>query len=320
MIREDLLDFQYYLNRLSKFMQESYGINEQVETFYSLLKQANDFYDEFLKEANIFNSYNVYSGYNLLIDKLGAIFGCYRSFTIPQYDPINWGQIIGYISINLDDHDFLIYIKCQIIKQNFNGTRNELQELYSTYQDGVYKEGILDLIFYYITHAGASAECYIYWDAPEGKYSNDLKNLFLNGFLTIESLGILYHRAAVNISNFENFVPIDNNGNPINPQINNYFAYDGYNLLTSEPADWSTDYTRYYTIVATGVTPGSNPDWEEDKFYELIDGNYVLLLVKPYDWANIYDNFYTIVVTGNTSSTYSANTYYEHVELGGIFA
>ena len=54
MIREDLLEFQYYLERLSKFMQESYGITGQVETFFQLLAEVNRYYDEFFAEMDCF--------------------------------------------------------------------------------------------------------------------------------------------------------------------------------------------------------------------------------------------------------------------------
>lgn len=318
MIRDDLLEFQYYLDRLSKFMQESYGINDQVKTFHSLLKQVNDFYDQFFEDIKIFNQYYVGPNRNLLLDKLGSLFGCYRKFVIAKYNPFQPTQIIGYLPIDLNDSDFLTYIKTQIVKQNFNGTREELQTLYSTYVDGQYKEGILNLLFYYIDRIGdASAQCNIYWN-PDETPSESLQNLFLNGYLTIESMGITYWRNIVNIDDFESFTEVDSSGNPIDPQSYNYFAYDGYNLLTAKPTDWDEDYTKYYTLQATQNTSNQ---WIENTYYELIDGNkYSLLFVKPSNWDTAYENFFTIVVTPNSSSTFASNTYYGYVKLGGIFA
>jgi len=324
MIREDLLEFQYYLDRLSKFMQESYGIDEHVKTFHQLLIQVDDFYNQFLNDINIFNSYNIYQNHNALLDKLGAIFGCYRKFTIPKYSTIYWNVIEGFINIDLEDDDFLIYIKAQIIKQNFEGNREQLQTLYSTYQEGELKEGILPLLFFYLqSPAKNSAECYIYWNTQNGVYSDDLINLFENGFLTIESMGILYHRSVVDMADFLTFVQSINNGSgeiPINPKKNNRFAYKGYNLLTSKPADWDAEYDKYYTLVATLVPSGSEPDWAENTYYELIDDNYILLLAKPSNWNDVYENFYTLVVTENTSNVWQSDTYYENINWGGIFA
>lgn len=44
-----------------------------------------------------------------------------------------------------------------------------------------------------------------------------------------------------------------------------------YTLLTSEPADWDTDYTDYYEKTANGyvkVTGSSAPTWAANKYYE----------------------------------------------------
>lgn len=203
MIRKDLLEFKYYLDRLSMFMKESYGIQEQVEIFYQQLKQANEQFEYLFDQLDIFNvqDENIPENYvSALIDKIGVIFGCYRKFTIFLNNQ--------YEEINLNDEDFIIYIKCQIVKQNFQGTREQLSAIYTTYEDGqVTKNKLLDLIMVYVLYqvpTGSppvlnSVQCNIYW-CNYSQYSENLLKLFLAGYLTIESMGILYNRLAQNIN------------------------------------------------------------------------------------------------------------------------
>ena len=203
MIREDLLQFKYYLDRLSMFMRESYGIQEHVEIFYQQLKRVNKEFDYLFDQLDIFNVQNkeLPPDYiSNLIDKIGAIFGCYRKFTI-YLD----GQ---YEELELDDKDFIIYIECQIVKQNFKGTREELSKIYKTYEEGeVTKGSLLDLIMVYVLYQVPtgnppilnSIQCNIYW-SNYSQYSENLLKLFLGGYLTIESMGILYNRLNQNIN------------------------------------------------------------------------------------------------------------------------
>ena len=194
MIRKDLLDFQYYLNRLSMFMKESYGIAEQNEIFYRQLYQVNTQFDKFFKNLDIWGNDEIPSE---ALDLIGSIFGCYRNFTIKLND--------SYVQIDLDDNDFILYIKCQIVKQNFKGTNEELIKLYTTYN----KEGLLKLQFDYILLATVgSLNCRIYF-SNFNDFSSNIQNLFDAGYLTIESMGINYDREKLNISSIATFAPDD---------------------------------------------------------------------------------------------------------------
>ena len=82
MINELLLDLKYYFDRLSKFMRESQGISGQVETFFSLLKQVDSYYDEFFSELHYTFDLNAKSenaeitpAKGELLDSIGAVFG-----------------------------------------------------------------------------------------------------------------------------------------------------------------------------------------------------------------------------------------------------
>lgn len=309
MIREDLLEFTYYLKRLSKFMQESYGIDEQVKTFWAQLKQVDDYYNTFFEELDVFNHTYSIGNEEEMLDKIGAIFGCFRKFTIPVID--GNGLITGYEEVNLNNSDFLQYIKTQIIKQNFDGKRETLQKIYSTYVDGKIIKGLTDLEFIYATVDGSPATCTIYW-ATENPSPN-LLILFENGYLTIESLGIEYRRIQTNINNLAYYY-LD----PETPKSSNYYAYLEYALTTSQPSDWSSNYEDYYTVIAS---LNSNPTWDDtNDYYKKVGDDYIFIECKPVCWDTDYNTFYILMPMKNTSSTWSANTYYKETDLGGLYS
>ena len=282
MIRKDLLDLQYYLDRLSKFMQESYGIDKQVETFQTLLKQINEYYDRYFEELNFFK-YDEYEEGSELLNMIGKVFNCERSFTLPIYDVNNPLTIIGYESVDLNNDEYLMYIKTQVIKQNFDGGRETLQKLYSTYINGQNHPGILE-DFYILYTTPANARCEIRWNAENP--SENLRKLFENGYLTIESMGIMYTRS---IENFNKFA---------------YFEIQYADLVKVEPSPF--DPTNYYKISATQPTS----TWDSSKIYaKLVNGRYVILDEEPVNWADIYQNC-VILEQGSAGDVWAADTYY----------
>lgn len=104
---------------------------------------------------------------------------------------------------------------------------------------------------------------------------------------------------------------------------NNDYAFveTEYVLLTTQPADWATNYTSYYTksVVA--------PTWEADKYYSKSGDTYTLTTSEPSGWTANYASFYTLfnvteyhsvvgvdtyaAVTGGSAPAFAANTYYQ---------
>ena len=287
MIREDLLEFQYYLDRLSKFMQESYGICGQVETFWSLLKQVNDYYDEFFTKSDFFNE----KPEGDMLDKIGSIFGCRRNFTIPIYDVSDPFKIDDYAQIDLDDDDFLNYIKTQVIKQNFDGTRETLQQLYSTYINKQIKKGMIDLRFLYTTDSEEDgAICTIRWDTDNP--SENMRLLFENGYLTVESLGILYKRAIVNFNRIA------------------FYANPSYLRLTTSnaPSDWSTASSKYFSVQEQGP---ATDEWDPEKTYAIkTENGYAVQANQPSNWSDCYQKYVIVEITSATGETYAPNSFF----------
>lgn len=302
MIRKDLLEFKYYLDRLSMFMNESYGIQEQVEIFYQQLKTIDENFDYLLEKLDIFNISEEEYKEDLpseILDKIGAIFGCYRKFTILLNG--------DYEEIELNDEDFLIYIKCQIVKQNFQGTREELTGIYTTYEDTKLTENaILDLIFVYVLHQVPegnppilnSVQCNIYW-TNYTQYSENLRKLFLAGYLTIESVGILYNRLLRNVDDL---------------------ILLGTKLLNLNNGDYYTLGAKYY-IWNKNVgwresdTPGSGDNKGEiSSTNDLVNfGKFYILSGKDGDYYKIGSTYYIWNISTKewiTSSSIGSGTYW----------
>lgn len=107
-----------------------------------------------------------------LLDKLASIFNIKRSFTI------------GQGGVWLNDYDLLTYIKATIIKNYCNGTSEQIIKYY--------RDAGLNIFF----KSTSSAVVNVYLLEIPGitnvEYSNEIKFLFRNGLLNIESMGIQY--------------------------------------------------------------------------------------------------------------------------------
>lgn len=112
-----------------------------------------------------------------ILDKIGSLFGLKRNFSV---------QVNGNtIELNLNDEDFLLLIKCFIIKNNCDGSREQLQEYYDN-------AGLKVLMK---TSNPATVEMTLLI-SDTYNYSQNVQYMFLAGMLNIECAGISYTYAA----------------------------------------------------------------------------------------------------------------------------
>ncbi len=320
MIREDLLEFQYYLNRLSMFMKESYGMQEQFEIFYQQLLQVNNEFDYLFDQLDIFNKQGKElpsTWVSKLIDKIGAIFGCYRKFTIFINNE--------YEELNLEDDEFIIYIKCQIVKQNFQGSREELSTIYSTFDDGKVTKGLLDLLMVYVLYQTQSplllnsVQCNIYW-SNYSQYSENLRKLFLAGYLTIESMGILYNRITQNIDGLGIFSSI------VTLSDGDYYTMDTTYYIWNNKTGWHESDTagsgqNKGTITDTAQLPNFGYFYcfageDGDYYFVTSENNYYLWSTSTRTWGTSS----THPETGNNWGTVATLDDLPTTLEGGFFA
>ena len=157
-------------------------------------------------------SNNTSSNENFL-DTVAKIYGISRQLIVKEY--YKDGTLVdnpSSIQITLTNRELLIYIEATIRKYIFDGTREALREAYygtsllnlSSYQQQNYPEEIRNYLQYivkpsFLTELGivymdgdTSGSCKIALDGNESVLTENIRNLFLNGYLTIESVGIEY--------------------------------------------------------------------------------------------------------------------------------
>lgn len=129
-----------------------------------------------------------------VLDKLAKLFGISRNFSIPD--------LVGEDEdatkeISLNDSDLLMLIRCQVIKNFFNGTFEDLLRCYK----------LINLPILPLTDSINPAHCKIYLLLSNiYEVSQNVKDMFLAGLLSIESMGIYYTYAiqvAENIAVFD---------------------------------------------------------------------------------------------------------------------
>lgn len=215
-LHSKLKSFDYYVNKLPMFLQQSEGFIEHYRIWYDLLVgEINtnntgvvgvgdtlfnllNIFDQKIDDAgNITNHYLTYlnslpnsdEGYAAdILDKIGSLFGVKRSFEV-QYDNVE-GTQKKYIY--LDNHDFLILIKAQIVKNYCEGTYEQIKSYYESVG-----------LYVYVTTSSepATSNIYLAYFTGDNEYkpSENVQAMFFAGLLTIESMGIVYRRAFVNL-------------------------------------------------------------------------------------------------------------------------
>ena len=202
-IPDKLQSFDYYKDKLPVYLQNSEGFQTHFKIWYDFLKQG------VVKNADILLNLLLIFDKNYLtylqqldvdmsptsftcdiLDKLGSIFGVTRHFTV-EYEVE--GKKVSEL-LTLDNNDFLILIKAQIIKNYCEGTREQISEYYKS----------VGLQLYVQTDDTSDATANLYLTTGSGdtsyNYSENVKKMFLGGMLRIESVGIKYQEAFVDIS------------------------------------------------------------------------------------------------------------------------
>lgn len=200
LIPKKILSFEYYENKLPLYLRQSKTFKEHFRIWYDLYIGNNNKglvgnSEIFLNLLMLFdNNYIEYAkslsqdNENIqMLDYIGSLFGINRYITVTyNYD----NQTKTNESLILDDEDFLTLIKSKIVKNNYDGSRTQLQELYdliSTDQN-IFFDNIKD---------DATLNVFAAYDGniPTIDNLNNKQKLFLSGAFNIESMGIKYNNS-----------------------------------------------------------------------------------------------------------------------------
>ena len=234
-LNDKLRPFSYYEQKLPLYLRNSFGFVEHFRIWYQLLVGeelvASDAQvvrdslrvsdgssiiktiDKLFELLNIFDlncvqvhnqSYDSNEHYLLflnglpdseegkaadILDKIGSLFGLRRQFSLT----VNGTEYM----LNLNNRDFLIFIKCTVIKNYFDGTYGELSAFYKS----------VGLPVFVLTDT-TSARCSMQLiDLEDSVYSPsiDVQRMFLAGMLTVESAGIQYTYTIHGVQNLAIF-------------------------------------------------------------------------------------------------------------------
>ena len=199
-VPDKIKSYEWYYNKLPLYLKNSYGFSEHFKIWYELLVSGdkngivnvgdtllylfNIFDENFLRTiASLPDSGATEGNYGTVsdfLDKLGYLFGVIRNFSV-TYKNDNNENVTEDLSLN--NEDFLLLIKAQIIKNYCEGTYEQIK--------GYYNSAGLD-VFLITTEDGASAHVYLGATPDSTKYSLNVEKMFKSGLMRIESMGITY--------------------------------------------------------------------------------------------------------------------------------
>lgn len=191
LINDKLLTFDYYKDKMTLFLKNSYGVKEQLEILYQILVQFdNEAYKMFsmmnmLDENTITVINNLDENESDILDKIGKLFGLSRNLTVVIED-------VTY-SLNLTNSEFFKLIQTTIIKNSFSGTREEAEKLYKMINIPIL-----------MLNDTTPAQVLMIYDDTEDENSN-LQKLFLSGLFTLKSMGISYTYKVQKVSQIGTF-------------------------------------------------------------------------------------------------------------------
>ena len=200
-VSDNLKSFDYYVNKLPLYLQNSYGFIEHFRIWYDMYVGNTDYtgivssIDVLLNLLNIFDDDYLDYIKNLpdsgvtedepygtkcdILDKIGNLFGVKRTFSCTYLD--NYEEITEELSLN--NAELLILIKGQIIKNYCEGTYSQIEQYYAS----------TGLKICLITDESSNATAHIYLISEDGMtYSENIRKMFLAGLLRIDSMGVTY--------------------------------------------------------------------------------------------------------------------------------
>lgn len=222
LIPKTLLDSQWYIDQLGLLLKKSTTITEQLRMYVSLIQSIND------REVDLFNLLGTQDDgsnewhLNLkkineldltksnLLDKIASILGLQRTYyfkgyRLPSPDPAQEGELFENITLNNDQLYCLIY--ATIVKNNYDGTAESIENLYEKLQKFFFKVSGISFEIKLVTNSLAPGECNVYFNS-EKMYNNGsiepnykkIIALYENGFFDFKSMGIHYYHQIINFS------------------------------------------------------------------------------------------------------------------------
>lgn len=186
MILDKLLQLNYYTKKLSTSMRASFGVEDQFAMFVYYLNEINTTLDSLFQQLDVNAEVERLDD---TLDKIASFYGLYRTLSVSYHDNTEDEDVNEDITLTNDE--LLLLIKATIIKNNCQGTMEEINNMYKTF----------DLPIFVATRddENAAATYYIKTEVP---VSDNIMHLFKAGLLSVQSMGINYNFLESNDSRY----------------------------------------------------------------------------------------------------------------------
>lgn len=212
MLKEKLTEKKYYLDNMSMFLKESYGIEEQLNMFVEWLKSMDNLADVSISCLDIWNP-NYKNDLKRKIsndedfkplDNLASLIGISRETKISYYDKEKKEKVYEILHFSNDDLIDLIIIN--IIQNNYKGTTKELIDLYQ--KKLKYNIYIVPSLKNLTAYNSAYCDVYLEVTRSDGTtISENIQKMFKYSNLFLRSLGIEYN--ALLTTDISNILRLD---------------------------------------------------------------------------------------------------------------
>lgn len=238
LINPELAQDEFYINSMSLFLQNSYGMIDRCKTDVGYLQNVLNVGSQFINYLDILYYKSSTDNYltkneiepntttDFYLDMIAQIVGVSRELVLPNvtYDSGAkiWVITTGCIPVVLTNKALITYIVATIFKNIFDGRNITLRQIYSGNSIFLANKNVepkyvipsflteLNIKYQTVTDipdplapaervnaSGLSAQIYSLRTYTNNDIDKQLAQLFLNGSLTIESLGVYYTRNII---------------------------------------------------------------------------------------------------------------------------
>ena len=177
MLKEKLLDWNWYKNKIPLYLQNSYGYQEHFKIFYDILVNLDESGQKILNYLDITNVQNITDKEQSsdILDFIGNLYSIKRKIKFYNKNSEE------YITITLSDNDFLKILLVNIFQINYDGTRKSFLDFY--------EKTFGDTLKFYINKEQFKSINVV------SSLTGDLKAIYDNtDLLFVNIMGINYHR------------------------------------------------------------------------------------------------------------------------------
>ena len=212
MLKEKLTDKKYYLDNMSMFLKESYGVEEQLDMFVDWLKSMDNLADVSVSCLDIWNTKYKNDLKRKIsndedfkpLDNLASLIGISRETKISYFDEDKQEHV--YEILHFSNDDLIDLIKINIIQNNYKGTTKELIDLYQNKLN--YNIWIVPSSKTYTMYKSAYCDVYLETTRSDGTViSENIQKMFKYSNLFLRSLGIEYN--ALLTTDISNILKLD---------------------------------------------------------------------------------------------------------------